>query len=68
MAKTIVWQRVTDVKAFLAGGYRDVGVHSPKAIKRLPWPRCSRCGLLYLKNAATARAIKQACVTIKDEP
>lgn len=61
------WYRVTDVKAFLAGGRRSVGAHSPKPMKRLPWPRCSRCGLLYLRNEATARAIREPCVTIEDE-
>lgn len=29
--------------------------------KSLPWVYCRKCGLLYLKNEATARAIRQPC-------
>lgn len=57
------WQRVADVRGFLASqGNRNVGTHSPKTHKRIAWPICSRCGLLYLKNAVTAQAIKSPCV------
>lgn len=57
------WHRVQDVKAFLAEkGVRSVGVHAPRSIKRIPWPMCRRCGLLYLKNAPTAKAISAPCV------
>lgn len=62
-----IWYKVEDVRAFLNGGRRSVGVHSPKPLKRMPWPRCSRCGLLYLRNDATTRALRQPCVTIEDE-
>lgn len=60
------WHKVEDIKAFMAGGRKVSGVHSPKIRRGIPWPCCSRCGLLYLKNEATRRAIKQACVTIED--
>jgi hypothetical protein len=54
---------VDNVRAFLAQkGARSVGVHSPKMRKRIPWPVCSRCGLPYLKNEATRRAVKAPCV------
>ena len=35
--------------------------HSPKKVKRIPWLVCSKCGLVYLKNDATARAINGKC-------
>lgn len=58
------WNRVSDVRAFLSQrGRRVVGTHSPKKIKCIPWPVCSRCGLVYLKNDVTARAIRAKCVT-----
>lgn len=63
MTDTRKWNRVTDVRAFLAErGTRNVGAHNPKQRKRLPWPVCSRCGLLYLRNEATRRAVRAACV------
>lgn len=58
------WTVVKDVRAFLAQrGSRNVGVHQWKPLKRMPWPRCSRCGLLRLKNEATRRAANAPCVT-----
>lgn len=58
------WERVTDVKAFLATkGNRTTGPHQPQHRKRLPWPVCARCGLLYLKNDVTRKAASQMCVT-----
>ena len=33
--------------------------HSPVKMKRLPWLVCRYCGLVYLKNDATRRAIKR---------
>jgi hypothetical protein len=63
MAVAEKWYRVENTRAFMeARGVRSVGVHSPKHIKRIPWPVCSRCGLLYLKNEATAREVRKACV------
>lgn len=57
------WHRVTDVRGFLsAKGKRSVGTHSPKYMRRIPWPYCSRCGLLYLKNEPTQRALLKPCV------
>lgn len=42
--------------------------HAPKMIGaakrssvRFGWPVCSRCGLVFLRNAETARAIKAGC-------
>ncbi len=61
MSKQGNWVTV-DTREFLARkGRVDRGHHSPKAIKRIPWPVCSRCGLLYLKNEATRKAINAAC-------
>lgn len=37
------------------------GVHTFNR-KILNWPYCGRCGLLALKNEATRRAMRQACV------
>lgn len=59
------WRQLSraDVKKFLESkGRMSVGVHSPKHIKRIPWPYCTRCGLLYLKNDVTQRAIAKPCV------
>lgn len=60
--------RVTDVRAFLAStGRKSVGQHAFKGvIKRMPWPYCTRCGLIALKNEATRRAMKQPCETWED--
>lgn len=57
-----------DVRSFLAqqGGQKSRGVHSPKLVKRLAWPVCSRCGLIYLKNDATAAEARKACVVEED--
>lgn len=30
------------------------------------WPFCARCGLVLLKNRATAAAAKAACETLED--
>ena len=57
------WHRVSDVGAFLASrGQRNVGVHQMRSLKRLPWPCCSRCGLLALRNDATRKALRAVCV------
>ncbi len=58
------WARVDDVKGFLEARGRIVrGEHRPKTIRGISWPVCSRCGLLYLRNEVTRRAINQECVT-----
>jgi hypothetical protein len=36
--------------------------HTSVKRKRLAWALCSSCGLLYLKNPATATAIRAGCV------
>lgn len=35
--------------------------HSPKKMKNIPWLVCRYCGLLYLKNDITRKAIKEGC-------
>jgi hypothetical protein len=35
--------------------------HSPKKLKNIPWTVCKYCGLVYLKNKRTRRAIKKGC-------
>lgn len=36
--------------------------HNPSGkFRRLPWPYCVKCGLLYLRNEATRRAINAPC-------
>jgi ribosomal protein S27AE len=39
------------------------GVHNWYTIKgfRFPWPVCSNCGLVFLKNDRTRKAAKAAC-------
>jgi len=56
------WHRVEDVRAFLAQkGRRSVGTH--QLTKRiLHWPYCARCGLVALKNQATAKELSKPCV------
>lgn len=43
-------------------GRSTAGAHTPRMLKRFPWPVCSRCGLIYLKNERTLTAIGKACV------
>ena len=35
--------------------------HNPKKEWPLPWVFCIRCGLIYLRNEATQKAIKEPC-------
>lgn len=35
--------------------------------KRFHWPICSHCGLVYLKNDATRRALRAGCYKWEDE-
>lgn len=61
------WHRVKDVRGFLAEqGVRSVGVHS-FTWKVLHYRACSRCGLLPLKNDATRKEMRAACVVWEDE-
>lgn len=41
--------------------------HNPIRRKFLPWPYCWKCGLLYLKNAVTRKAIAAPCPGDDDE-
>jgi len=40
--------------------YKKVG-HRPIRVKQFPWPICSTCGLLYLRNDVTRKSIKRGC-------
>jgi hypothetical protein len=35
--------------------------HVPHKIKYIPWMYCRCCGLVYLNNEATRKAIKKGC-------
>lgn len=35
--------------------------HVPTKLKAIPWLVCKHCGLVYLHNEATRRAIKEGC-------
>ena len=35
--------------------------HEPKKLGRLPWPVCSACGLVYLRNERTREAVRAGC-------
>lgn len=60
------WERVKDIKAFLA--------YKPKTAKRehsmtkrvLNWMYCANCGLLALKNDATRKALKAKCIVYEE--
>lgn len=41
--------------------------HNPKKFKRFPWFVCEGCGLVYLKNPATRKAISQGHWKYEDE-
>jgi hypothetical protein len=59
------WQRVSDVRSFLAEkGQRREGVHSFTK-RACSWPYCARCGLVLLKNEATRKAARAACVVFE---
>jgi len=36
--------------------------HKPQTIKRIPWPVCQYCGLVYLKNKVTKWCIQKGCL------
>ena len=56
------WTQVTDVKSFLsARGNVRTGSHRMTG-KTLHWPYCVQCGLVWLKNDVTRRAMKSPCV------
>ncbi len=41
--------------------------HEAVLLKRLPWPVCKHCGLIYLRNDRTRAAITAGCVVYADE-
>jgi hypothetical protein len=47
----------------LTSAHRRTGPHNWYHVKgfRFPWPICSKCGLIWLKNAASAMAAKKPC-------
>ena len=51
----------------LPDGAIGMGQHSPKNLKRFPWPVCSHCGLVYLKNDASRKRVKRGCIIWADE-
>ena len=61
------WERVSyadfmaDVEKARRERYRMVP-HQAVKRKRVAWPICKECGLIYLRNRATAHAIKLGCL------
>ena len=51
----------------LPEGVIGTGAHNHKLVKRLPWPVCAHCGMVYLKNAVTRERIKRGCYIWADE-
>lgn len=41
--------------------------HATKAYKGIPWPVCKYCGLVYLRNKPTKKAIRKGCWLYRDE-
>ena len=41
--------------------------HAPVKIKCIKWSICRKCGLIYLKNEATRKAIKKVCPGTSDD-
>lgn len=41
--------------------------HSPVKYKNVPFPVCRKCGLIYLKNDRTRKAIRKPCAGTPDE-
>lgn len=62
-------QRVTNVRAFIAERGRKVkGPHAMSGLlTRMPWPYCTRCGLVALRNEPTRKALKEPCETWADD-
>ena len=53
------------VKAKFTAPEKQVYTYEPhrpaKVVSCIPWMVCSRCGLVYLKNAATAWCVQKGC-------
>jgi hypothetical protein len=59
------WHKVSDVRSFMAEkGQRKERVHAFTK-RACSWPYCAHCGLVLLKNDATRKAAKQACITFE---
>lgn len=39
----------------------DKGKHRTIKYKFIPWLTCAKCGLIYLRNEITQKAIKERC-------
>jgi hypothetical protein len=48
-------------------GAVGVGPHKTKTHKRIPWPVCVGCGLVYLKNEATRKRLREGYWIFEDE-
>lgn len=59
------WHRVENVAEFLSRGRKIKGEHAFTE-RALHWPYCRHCGLVALKNDASRRAAKEACVRLED--
>ena len=53
----------------LTMGRKRTGPHNWYHVKgfRFPWPICSKCGLIWLKNLASNKAAKAPCQWDEDE-
>lgn len=40
--------------------------HNPVKVKYIPWLVCRNCGLVYLSNEATRKAIKKGHIVYKE--
>ena len=41
--------------------------HNPRKYKQIPWAVCRYCGIVYLRNDVTRKAIKRGCWKYEDE-
>lgn len=56
------WKQVQDVRGFLAQRGTVKSMPHNLNVAVLHWRYCSRCGLIALKNDASRKAMKAACV------
>jgi hypothetical protein len=48
-------------------GATKLSPHKSVTYKRFPWPVCAKCGLVYLKNDATRKRLREGCWEYEDE-